>query len=466
MTAISEGKGALPHIVIIGCGSAGVSAAIYARKTLRTAKISLITTESIPEYSRCGLPYGISGEIPNLEDLIVHPVSWYTRLLKADLHLRTSCTNIDLDSQQVTLKSLDDGQDKVVGYDKLILATGSKPSRPPIAGLDKENIFNCWTFKDAQRIKKASQAIKDVVIIGAGLIGMEVAEALHKMGKHVHIVEFLPDILLAMVDPDVASIIRTKIVPEDIEVYVNWAAKKINGNTMPTGVVIQDRKTGEEKEIPAEMVVLATGVRPNTELGQDAGIPVGPTGGYVTNERQETPIKNVYAAGDCAEYTSAYWGRPILTALGTVAVRQGRVAGINAAGGHATSPNILMNRVTKLFGYEIAAVGMTSQYAQRNSIELVAVRGKASSLPEYYPGGKDIILKLLFRPTEKTLHGAQIIGETQSAQRMNALALAITRLTAEDLSTLETCYAPPIAPTWDVINVVGEAAARRFQRGR
>ena len=386
--------------------------------------------------------------------------------MKVDLYLSTQCTRIDTENQIVHLKNLDDGTESTLQYDKLIIATGSFPFKPLIKGADKPNVFTCWTLEDARKIQETAAQAKSAVVIGAGLIGMEVAEALYHMGLQVSIVEFLPDVLLAMVDSDIAKQIRTEIIPDDISVYVNSAAQSINGDPKPESVTIKDLDSEEESIIPADMVILATGVRPNTKLFQTSSIPLGATMGFPTNNRQETQIPNVYAAGDCVEYSSSYWRKPILTALGTEAVRQGKVAGINATGGSVETPKILMNRVTKLFGFEIAAVGMTSVFAEKVGVELVSLRGKASTLPDYFPGGKQIILKLLFNKATEKLYGAQIVGETQAAQRMNALILAVDTLTAKDLSIFETCYAPPIAPTWDVINVVADGVARRFEKNK
>lgn len=451
-------------IVILGCGTAGVSTGVYARKLSRSCHITLISNEDIPEYSRCGLPYAISGEVPEFEDLIIHPVNWYKRLLKADILLKHNCTKIDTSAQQLQITDSQTEDQKILKYDKLILATGSRPNYPPVRGVDKKRVYPCWSMADAKKIKATVKDITNVVVIGAGLIGMEVAESLHKLGKHVSIIEYLPEILPTMIDYDLGKFLREKVVPKDIDVYVNWAAQSIIGDDFPTTVIAQNRETHETSELPAEMVILATGVRPNTELGQKAGIPVGPTNGFVVNEKQETSVTNVYAAGDCAEYRNTYWKQPILPALGSIAIRQGKVAGINAVGGNVKVTSFHMNRVTKLFDHEIAAIGMTTNFAARQQIEFVAVRGRGSSLPEYFPGGKDITLKCLFDKESKILKAAQIIGEEEVAQRINTLSLAINKYTAHDLSALETCYAPPIAPTWDVINIVGEAAKRRLDK--
>ncbi len=450
------------HIVVIGCGAAGATAALQARKFSREVDITIFNTEVYSQYSRCGLPYTISGKVAAFDDLILTLAeNWAT--LKINAHLGTRVVKIDHATKNVTAEDAG-GQQYVVHYDSLIFATGASNATPPIKGLDKRRVYGLRTLDDAKALAIEAKNAKNIVVIGGGLIGMEAAEALHERGVRVSVVEFLPHILLAMVDSDMAEIVEQHCREHGIELLTNTAAMEITGADMPRSVIVQDRANGNTRELSADAVVVATGVRPNTQLAESMGVEIGPTHGIRVNERMETNLAGVYACGDCAEHIDFVTGRPTIAGLGTVAVRQGRVAGINAAGGDVKFPGVVGAKVTKLFGLEIASTGLSDETAQRLGISVAKASVKGLTRPPYYIGGKEIKVKVLFDKNSGRLVGGQIVGPEDAAMRLNVLTLGIQqRIDAQSLFDFENCYAPAICDTWDPIVTAADAAKKRLR---
>ncbi|MHA1860243.1 MAG: NAD(P)/FAD-dependent oxidoreductase [Candidatus Asgardarchaeia archaeon] len=457
-------------VVIIGANAAGTSAALWGRKFNRRAEIVLIGEEPYPEYSRCGLPYAISGEIPSIDSLILHPKEWYEKSVNVRMMLGFRAEAIDTDERVVEVRELNSGESSKVSYDSLIIATGSLGKFPPIEGL-KENmgkgkVFSLRSIEDAKKIKEVSKNGKSAIVIGAGLIGVEAAEALTRIGLKVSVVEFLPHVLPAMIDEDMSRILRERMVEDGVSVHLNTAAKslKLDGD----GVVVDavNRETGEEVKLKGDFVIVATGVRPNTELAKEAGIELGKFGGIKVDEKLMTNVEDVYAAGDCVETKNIVTGKPFVAGLGTVAVRQGRVAGVNALGGELRFPGSLANRVTKVFGVEIAAVGLTEELAKREGIDAVSVRIRGGDREPYYPDRMTTVVKVTAeRPTGRII-GAQVVGRFAN-WRSNIFAIAIERgLSLDEVVDIETCYAPPVAPVWDPIAVASMTLSSKLRRVR
>jgi NADH oxidase (H2O2-forming) len=293
---------------------------------------------------------------------------------------------------------------------------------------------------------------------------MEAAEAFHEKGVNVTVVEFLPNILLAMVDPDMASIVEDHCEEHGLKIFTNTAAQEITGDETPRTVVVQNRETQEISEIPADIVVVSTGVRAVTDLAASIGAEIGTTRGIKTNERMMTNLKDVYAVGDCSENVGFMTRKPVPGGLGTVAVRQARVAGINAAGGDVKFPGIVGAKVTKLFGLEVASTGFIEHTAKVFEVEIVKGSVKGSTKPHYYTGGKDIKVKTFYEKGTGKLVGGQIVGLEDAAMRINVITLGIQhKITAADLFDMENCYAPAICDTWDPLVTSAEAARRRLK---
>lgn len=444
------------RIVIIGAHAAGCDSAAAARLTDRQAEIIMFTSERYAGYSRCGLPFVIGGHIKSFQDLIVFPPSYF-KMNKIDLRLETNVTKIDTSAKAVSVQ-YKDGREETIQYDSLIIAAGARPAVPPIKGREKQGVYVLRTIDDGEKIDKAIKDAKSAVVVGAGLIGLEIAVSFLERGLKTTVVELLPQVLPAMLDKDMADLVQRDLEGRGLRIITGKSVEEFLGEDRVTGVAV----AGEH--IPADVVVVATGVRGNTELAEKAGIALGETRLIKVNMRMETNVKDVYACGDCVESIHLVTKRPTVSQLGTTAVRQARVAGTNAAGGYASFPGVLGAAVTKLFDMEIGAVGLTEAFAQRAGIEAVSMTLSGKTRASYYPGALPIRVKLTVeRETDKVI-GAQIIGGEGVAQKVNALSYAILKeMTVKELVKAETCYAPPVAETWDPITLTAQALLRKLK---
>lgn len=439
----------------------GTTAAFHARKTDRSAEIVLIGDENLPEYSRCGLPYAFSGIVPNLQALIGHDESFYEQTNRIKLRLGWDCSRIDTSAQRVQLARTSDGQEETLDYNALVLTTGARAATMTVPGSNLKGVFTIRTIGDIERLADylSKAKAKKVAIIGAGLTGSEMAEALLLRRVSVLQAEIVPEILPAILDPDMASIVRQQGEGHGVEYHLQSTIEEILGDE---GEVSGVRISG--KYYDADAVVLAVKIRPNTELAGKAGITLGEFGGIRTNERMETSGKNVYAAGDCVETYDRITRRHVFFQLATTGVRQAIVAGVNAAGGSATYPGSTGVTTVKLFGLEVACFGPTTPLAERLGIHPVSVRVTGSTRLTYYPGGRDLTVKLLARPGDGRLLGAQLVGEEGATLRANFASMgAHLGLSVREFAEIETCYSPPLAPVWDPVTIAAQALLRKLK---
>ena len=437
-------------IVVIGSGTAGSNFALFARKLDRKAEIIVIGKEKTMQYSPCALPFVLSGKIPKLEDIIVFPNEFYEKQ-KIQMMLETEAKTIDR-KRKVIITDKDE-----VPYDKLVLATGSKAFIPPIKGVEKKGVFTLKEMRDVREIQKyiKERKPKKAVVIGAGLIGLEGAVAFRELGMEVLVVELLEHLLPTMLDKDIASIVQSHLEEKGIQFRFGVGVSEIIGD--PVTAV----KIGEE-EIESDIVLVATGVRANVALAREAGLEI--KRGIVVDECLRTSDPNIYAIGDCAEVYDAVTGERILSQLGTTAVRMAKVAAENVFNKNVKFKPVFNTAITELFDLEIGTFGITQERARKEGVEVVVGKFKGSTKPEYYPGGKPITVKLIFRKDNKKLIGAQIVGGERVWGRIMALSFAAQKeTTVEDIAYGETAYAPPISPTIDPITVAAEMALRRFK---
>jgi NADH oxidase (H2O2-forming) len=443
-------------IIIIGAHAAGVDAASAARKTDRTAEITLITTENKTAYSRCGLPFVLGGHIPSFDNLVVFPERFY-KMMKINLLTETTVTNIDPKAKTVAIQDKSGNKD-TLQYDNLIITTGATPFVPPIKGREKKGVYVVRTIEDGEKINKALETAKSAVIVGAGLIGLEVAVACLERGLKTTVVEFLPYVLPVLLDKGMADRVQKALEEKGMRIIVGKGAEEILGTDKVTGVLVG----GEE--IPADVVVVATGVRANVELATNAGVELGEKRAIKTNLRMETNIKGIYAAGDCVETINLVTRRPTMSQLGTTAVKQAKVAGINAAGGYSTFTGALGSWITRLFDTEIGGTGLTEFMAGRAGIESVTGTITSKTRADYFPGALPIRIKLIVEKESEKLIGAQIIGGEDVPQRINALSFAIQKeMTVRELAKAETCYAPPVSETWEPMVLAAEMVLRKLR---
>jgi len=445
------------RIVIIGAHAAGVDAASAARKTDRTADITLVTDEKHCGYSRCGLPFVIGGQIPTFESLIVFPPPYF-KMMKLTLKTETKATAINTTNK--TVETTDKtGKTETIAYDSLIVSTGASPFMPPIKGKEKQGILSLRTLEDGARIEQAvKNGAKTAVVMGAGLIGLETAIALQERGLEITVVEMLPQVLPQMLDADMAKTTQELLEQKGIRILTGKSVEEFLGTEKVTGIV-----AGGE-QIQADLFISAFGVRANTQLATNAGIILGDTRAVRTNARMETNIKDIYAVGDCAESTHIVTQKPALMQFGTVAVRHGKVAGINAAGGYALFTGVLGSSVSRLYQTDIGSTGLTEVAAQKARIETVTGTITSKTKADYYPGALPIKVKLIVEKESQRVIGAQIIGGEEVTQRINAISFAMQKqMTARELAKADTAYAPPVCETWEPLVLAAEMVLMKLR---
>lgn len=445
------------RIVIIGANASGVEAAAAARKKDRTAEITLVTQEKTSGYSRCGLPFVVGGQIGAFKDLVVYQPAFF-QMLKLNLRLETYASAINIKDKTVTIQTKE-GTTECLPYDSLIIATGADPFMPPIKGKEKQGILSLRTIEDGERIDAAVKAgAKSVVIMGAGLIGLELGVGLIERGLKVTIVEMLPQILPQLLDADMAKMVQQHLEEKGMIIQLDKTVEEFLGEDKVTAV-----KAGGEV-IEADLFISAFGVRANTKLAVEAGIPLGESRGIKTNSRMETEVKDIYAVGDCAETTHIITHRQVCPQLGTVAVRQGKVAGVNAGGDYSLFSGVLISAITRLGELEAGNTGLTETAAQRNRIEVVTGAISSKTRAHYFPGAKPIKVKLVVEKESQRIVGAQIIGGEEVTQRINALSFAIQQgMTVRQLAKADTAYAPPLCETWEPMVLAAEMVLMKLR---
>ena len=445
------------RIIVIGANASGVEAASAARKKDRTAEITLITAEKNAGYSRCGLPFVIGGQITEFKNLVVYPPAYF-QMLKLTLKNETKVTAVNIKEKAVTYVTKE-GATETVPYDSLVIATGAESFMPPIKGKEKQGILSLRGIEDGERILAAVKAgAKSAVIMGAGLIGLEVGVGLMEQGLKVTVVEMLPQILPQLLDADMAKLVQDHLQEKGMTIITGKGVEEFLGDDKVVAVM-----AGGEK-IEADLFISAFGVRANTKLAVDAGIPLGETRAIKTNMRMETDVKDVYAVGDCAESPNIITHRPMCAQLGTIAVRQGKVAGTNAAGDYSQFTGILASAVTRLFEIEAGNTGLTENSAARNRIEVVTGAITSKTKADYFPGAKPIKIKLVVEKESQRIVGGQVIGGEEVTQRINCLSFAIQKgMTVRELAKADTAYAPPLCETWEPMVLAAEMVLMKLR---
>jgi NADH oxidase (H2O2-forming) len=445
------------RIIIIGANAAGVEAASAARKKDRAAEIILITQERNAGYSRCGLPFVIGGHIPSFRDLIVYPPAYF-QMLKLDLRTEMKVSAINTQEKRISVKDKA-GVTEELPYDSLIIATGADAFMPPIKGREKTGILSLRSMEDGEEIEAAVKAgAKTAVIMGAGLIGLEVGVGLIERGLTVTIVEMLPQILPQLLDADMAKLVQEHLQEKGMHILTSKSVEEFIGEDKVTAVI-----AGGEK-IEADMFISAFGVRANTKLAIDAGIPLGETRAIKTNARMETEVKDIYAVGDCAEAPNIITHKPMCAQLGTIAVRQGKVAGVNAGGDYSQFSGVLASAVTMLFEIQAGNTGLTETAATRNRIQVVTGAISSKTKADYFPGGKSIKVKLVVEKESQRIVGGQVIGGEEVTQRINCLSFAIQKgMTVRELAKADTAYAPPLCETWEPMVLAAEMVLMKLR---
>jgi NADH oxidase (H2O2-forming) len=381
-------------------------------------------------------------------------------MMKFNLRLKTKAKSINPDDKVVLVEDTE-GNFETLKYDSLILATGADPFIIPIAGHDLPGVFAMRTVDDGRAIQEAMKTAESAVVIGAGFIGLETAHSFVANKIKTTIVEVVPYILPALFDEDMADYAQKKIEEHGVTVVLGRRVDAILGKDKVEGVSVG----GEE--IKADVVVMAAGIRPRTELIRGLGVELGVTRAIRVKPTMETSVSGIFAAGDCVESQSSITGLPCLYQLGTNAVRQGTTAGVNATGGYVSNPRVICSAVSKIFDFELGAVGLSEYQATRVGFQTVSASITGRTRASYFPGGKEVKVKIIAEPILGRVMGAQLIGGEAVAQRVNMLSVAIQKqMTALELSAADTSYAPPVAETVEPITTAAEIVAKKIRRRR
>jgi NADH oxidase (H2O2-forming) len=439
-------------VVIVGCGLAGTAAAEAARRQDRSASISLIESTPHHEYSRCGLPYVISGEVQPPSDLFLNKKAYYEESLKADLSLEASMEEIDSRGKTISVKRRSDIE--TMPFDSLVLATGAEAVDLPIQGFGKEGVVKLRTLEDAERITRAAAPGVRTVVIGAGLIGLEVADALTLRGSKVVVVEMLSEVLPTVFDGSMASRVREALAAKGVSFLLGKKVASVVGFERAEGVMV------DGELVKADLVVASAGIKPRTEKARKAGIAIGRYGGIVVSEMSQTNIPSIFAAGDCVELTSRLSAESRPIQLATVALRTGEVAGANAAGGSEKLPGLFGNTSSKIAGLEVSATGLSEADAKGHGMAVLVSESSSYEYAPYFPGGRTLVSKLVADGDSGTLLGAQFIGSGAAGWGNLATLMIAQGLHISALAYLETNFSPPVQNFWPSPVV----AARRIVR--
>lgn len=459
------------RIAIIGGGAAGATAAQFARKQSRDAEITVLEAGPYPEYSRCGLPLALSGDIPSFENLVEFTQEWFQRN-KIDLRLGTKAVGVDIAKRQLEFEG--PGGQMTEPFDSLVFASGAIPSLPMIEGIMRDGRLRAGVFQfrgmdDAKALRDwLLKKRRKVLVVGAGLVGLEVADALRRMRHEVVVAEFLDSALPMMIDPDMTDSLVSAMASAGAGLRLSAAVEAVVGEDSITGARIKHRMDGSAEQVDCDTVILATGQKPSNDLAQRIGCALGRGGHIKIDSRCETIIKGVYAIGDCSQYVDLVTGAEMPAGLGTLAVKMGEIAGRNAAGGGSHLPKgFLSARVTRIFGLEIAATGPLSSALTGGDFKFIQTRTKGSTLPFYYPGGKDVTVKLTASAEDGRIFSCQIVGEMEAGLRIDVISsLIIGGLRAIDLAQLENSYAPPVKPCVDVLTVAAQGILIKLERSK
>jgi NADPH-dependent 2,4-dienoyl-CoA reductase/sulfur reductase-like enzyme len=436
----------MQRVVVIGGDAAGMSAAAQISRGVEAREVVVFEKGHTTSYAACGLPYFVAGLVTGADRLVARSPEQH-RANGIDVRIHHEVTSIDLGRRTVEVRSLDDGAVSHEGFDHLLVATGASPLRPPLPGIDAHGVFGIHTIPDAVAIDEVlrSRAPRRAVVVGGGYIGLEMAEAFQLRGLEVVLVERLGQ-PMATLDPDMGALVAERMRRLGIDVRTGTAVEGFGSRA--DGWVRTVETAGGP--IEADLVVVGLGVRPNVRVAQHAGVPVGPSGGLVTDARMATPVEGVWAAGDCAESFHRVSRRPVSIALGTHANKQGRVAGLNLSGTPARFPGVIGTAITKVGAVEIARTGLNEREAADAAFDAVAATIESSTRAHYYPGGAEAVVKLVAERSGGRLLGAQIVGGPESAKRIDALAVAVwEEMTVDEFSQLDLAYAPPFSPVWD-----------------
>ncbi|MFD7708682.1 FAD-dependent oxidoreductase [Streptomyces sp. NPDC059785] len=446
------------RLVVIGGDAAGMSAASQARRLRDPGELEIVAFErgGFASYSACGIPYWVGGDVDALDRLVARTPQEH-RERAIDLRMRTEVVAIDTGGSRVRSRDLDSGTEEWTAYDKLVIATGARPIRPDMPGIDAPGVHGVQTLDDGRALLQTLHSTEGrrAVVVGAGYIGVEMAEALIRRGYEVTVVNRGEE-PMSTLDADMGRLVHTAMEGMGIAM-VNRAEVtgiRTGGDGRVRAVVTEDA------EYPADVVVLGLGVRPETGLAEAAGLPLGESGGLLTDLAMRVRgHENIWAGGDCVEVLDLVSGRERHIPLGTHANKHGQIIGSNVGGGYATFPGVVGTAVSKVCELEIARTGLREKDARRVGLQYKTVTVESTSRAGYYPEAAPMTVKMLAERRTGRLLGVQIVGREGAGKRVDIGAVALTAgMTVEQMTALDLGYAPPFSPVWDPVLVAARKA--------
>ena len=448
------------RIVVIGGVAAGMSAASQAKRRDTQAEVIALERGPYVSYGACGMPYNIGDSDRDMHDLVIITPSQFRHKRGIDVRVRHDVLAIDTEARRVKVHDHTEARDYELAYDKLVVATGASALKPPLPGIDLTGVFLLRELTDGEAIKSfiAQSGARRAVIVGAGYIGMEMAEVLTQRGLAVTILERAAQVLPGF-EPVIADIVADALARHGVQVMTGVGV---------TGIQRDDDQLTvhtDKKSVAADLVLVAVGVRPNVTLAGSAGIALGTTGAIAVDDHQRTNVAHVYAAGDCAEAYHRVLQQPVYIPLGTTANKQGKVAGANAAGGDQTFAGIVGSAAFKVFDLEVARTGVGAAEIQQHGLEVISAVSHHSSRGHHYVGAAKITTVMFAARASGKLVGAQMVGADTVAKRMDVLATALhAGMNLTQIEGLDLSYAPPFAPVYDPILIAAGVTRKALAR--
>lgn len=439
------------RVIIIGGIAAGTSAAAKFRRMHKDAEIVIYEKNNIVSFGACGLPYFVGDFFEDSNNMIARTPEAFINS-GVDVKTLHEVKRVDFENKKVIVQDLKGNEEFEDYYDKLMIATGASSIIPPIKNLDIENVHTLKSMEDGIRLKELfrDENNKNIAIIGAGFIGLEAVEAAKKYGKKVSVFQLGDRILQDVFDKEITDLLEEELRSHNVDLYLQESVTEIIGDKKVKKVKTSNR------EVEADVVIIATGVRPNTEFLKNSNLEMLPNGAIIVDNYGKTSIEDVYSAGDCATITQIITGEKAYVPLATGANKLGRIVGENLAGADIEFQGSLSSSCIKVMNMEAGRTGITESKAKALNLNYKTVFINDMNATNYYPGQSKIYIKLIYDSESKVILGGQVAGYKDAVQRVNVIAACIYgKLTTKELGMLDLCYAPPFARTWDALNVAG-----------
>ncbi|MCZ7582549.1 MAG: FAD-dependent oxidoreductase [Deltaproteobacteria bacterium] len=448
------------RFVIIGGQAAGMSAASQAKR--RAPKSEIVVFEAGTDISSllCGLPYFLGGVVERIDDLTVVSRDEFTDKRRINVQIQHDVLSIDVKERRLRVLDKKNGEERIEPFDKLCIAAGAHPTIPEMAASGLDGVFHLRMPADAVRIRRyiKEHEPRTAVVVGAGYLGLELAENLALLGLTVTLVERLSEVM-GNIGREIGQLVAQTLSRNGVGLRLDADIGAVDGTDRARCV-----RVAGGGDIDADLVVFATGIAPTSGLGLEAGLAMGASGSIRVDDRQRTSADGVFAAGDCCEARHLITGEPVYFPLGTTANKQGRVAGANAVGGDEIFHGVVGTQIVRVFGLEVARTGLTRAEAIKAGFSAMSKTIKANSRANYFPGGGEVFVKIVFDQTTGRILGAQIAGQEGVKGRIDVFVAAITaKMSVSEFADLDLAYAPPFSPVWDPVLIASNVAKRNVR---